>query len=51
MIICWTICSYNPKKFVDDDDDDDMEAGFDEIMREERRRFVSFRLKLNNVIS
>ncbi|KAK8471657.1 hypothetical protein PHAVU_003G285300 [Phaseolus vulgaris] len=28
--------NYNPKKFVDDDDDDDMEAGFDEIMREER---------------
>ncbi|XP_020223865.1 protein SPT2 homolog isoform X1 [Cajanus cajan] len=29
--------NYNPRNFVDDEDDDDMEAGFDEIMREERR--------------
>ena len=41
IIICWFICSYNPNKFVDDDDDDNMEAGFDEILREEKRRFVS----------
>ncbi|KAH1238887.1 hypothetical protein GmHk_08G023468 [Glycine max] len=29
--------NYNPNKFVDDDDVDDMEAGFDEILREEKR--------------
>ncbi|XP_061346693.1 protein spt2-like [Gastrolobium bilobum] len=29
--------NYDPKKFVNDDDDDNMEAGFDEILREERR--------------
>ncbi|KAG8373807.1 hypothetical protein BUALT_Bualt11G0063500 [Buddleja alternifolia] len=27
---------YNPNKFRDDDDDSDMEAGFDDIMREEK---------------
>ncbi|GFP78852.1 hypothetical protein PHJA_000028700 [Phtheirospermum japonicum] len=32
---------YNPNKFRDDDDDSDMEAGFDDIMREEKRRSVS----------
>ncbi|KAK7407168.1 hypothetical protein VNO78_08853 [Psophocarpus tetragonolobus] len=32
--------NYNPNKFVDDDDDADMEAGFDEIMKEERRRLM-----------
>lgn len=39
-------CSYNPNKFVDEDDDADMEVGFDEIMKEERRRLVSLSLKL-----
>ncbi|KAI3778749.1 hypothetical protein L2E82_08132 [Cichorium intybus] len=28
---------YDPKKYRDDDDDSDMEAGFDDIMREEKR--------------
>ncbi|XP_061336858.1 uncharacterized protein LOC133283942 isoform X2 [Gastrolobium bilobum] len=28
---------YNPNNYVDDEDDDNMEAGFDEILREERR--------------
>lgn len=35
----WNFCSYNPNKFADDDDDvSDMEAGFEDIQREERRR-------------
>lgn len=49
MVFCWIICSYNPENCADDDDDDNMEAGFEEIMREERRRFVSFLLKFNDV--
>ncbi|MBP5977806.1 hypothetical protein HW132_35190 [Brasilonema sp. CT11] len=31
---------YNPSKYYDDGDDRDMEAGFDEIEHEERRRYV-----------
>lgn len=33
---------YNPQKFAGrDEDDSDMEANFDDIMREEQRRFTS----------
>ncbi|KAG6416135.1 hypothetical protein SASPL_123559 [Salvia splendens] len=31
---------YNPNRFRDDDDTDDMEANFDDIIREEKRRSV-----------
>lgn len=30
--------SYNPRRYANDDDDSDMEANFDDIMREEKRR-------------
>ncbi|XP_052725482.1 uncharacterized protein LOC108336206 isoform X3 [Vigna angularis] len=40
--------NYNPNKFVDEDDDADMEVGFDEIMKEERRRLVFLSLKLKS---
>jgi len=32
----------------DEDDDDNMEVGFDEIMKEEKRRLVSVSLKLKS---
>lgn len=31
---------YNPRKYADDDDVSDMEANFDDILEEERRRLV-----------
>lgn len=36
------VCSYNPNKYrgMDEEDDDCMEANFDDILREERKRFV-----------
>ena len=35
---------YNPNKYAgrDDDDDSDMEANFDDILKEEKRRLVWF---------
>lgn len=41
----WTgksFCRYNPNKYDDYGDDSDMEANFDDIMREEKRRFSLF---------
>lgn len=32
---------YNPKRYQDVDDDSDMEANFEDIIREEKRRLVS----------
>nr|GMD63168.1 protein spt2-like isoform X1 [Ipomoea batatas] len=32
------VVMYNPNRYRDDDDDSDMEAGFDDILREERHR-------------
>lgn len=43
-----TVCRYNPKKYADVDDDvSDMEANFDDILKEERRRYrmISFLFK------
>ena len=31
---------YNPSRYEDVDDDSDMEANFDDIQREEKRRLV-----------
>lgn len=43
-----TVCRYNRKKYADVDDDvSDMEANFDDILKEERRRYrmISFLFK------
>ncbi|XP_024965090.1 uncharacterized protein LOC112505409 [Cynara cardunculus var. scolymus] len=42
---------YNPSRYrgVNDDDDSDMEAGFDDIMMEEKRRSVSLQKSLGNL--
>lgn len=43
-----TVCRYNPKKYADVDDDvSGMEANFDDILKEERKRYkmISFLFK------
>lgn len=39
---------YNPNRYRDDDDDSDMEANFDEILKEERRRLVTCLVEQTN---
>lgn len=43
--------SYNPNRFAGwDEDDSDMEANFDEIMKEEKRRFVMLLLNFTQKV-
>ena len=35
-------CRYNPGRYRDEGDDSDMEANFEDIMKEEKRRFAMF---------
>lgn len=39
-LLACIFCRYNPRKYADVDDDSDMEANFDDILKEERRRLV-----------
>lgn len=41
MCVDRNVTGYNPSRYHDDADDKDMEAGFDEIEHEERRRYAS----------
>lgn len=42
LIITCVFCRYNPGRYRDEGDDSDMEANFEDIMKEEKRRFAMF---------
>lgn len=42
-----SFCRYNPNRYDDYGDDSDMEANFEDIMKEERRRFALLHFFLN----